>query len=408
MKKIRYGIIGTKGFGKHHLWAASLHPGVEITGICDVDQDFISTKAKELGVPGFVHYQDMLNAGIVDAVSIAVPHHLHFSIGRDCLEAGVHIYIEKPFVNTISQADTMIQIAEKRNLKICVGYQYRTFQCSRFLKNCLAEDRIGKVMRILWSWLDFRPEAYYRRDRWRCDFMSAGGGVLMNQASHDIDLIQWMFGKPREICAFIGNQMHESEIEDIACVNAIFPNGSFGNFQFGINHPKSFSIRQISGDKGMIAIQNVQSLVSDKEDFIEIGLYEKELSLLSREMQDPHGQPDVQWKKYCVNPRRSFFRKLFSPKQILRRLGFMPMSLREKISPGIYELLDSFVNSILTNSHPLVDAQSSRDTMEFINAIFVSAMKKKAVTLPLNPQEYDSLYEEIAHGKNKISRFFNR
>ncbi|NUM35260.1 MAG: Gfo/Idh/MocA family oxidoreductase [Candidatus Brocadiae bacterium] len=404
MKKIRYGVIGIKGFGKHHIQAASINPHVEIVAFSDIDEEFLLAKSKASGVKGFSRYQDMLSAGILDAVSIVVPHHLHYSIGKDCLKAGLHIYLEKPFVNTISQADTLLGIAREKNLKICVGYQYRNYQVSRFLKKCLDEGKIGKVMRILWTWLDFRPEAYYRRDAWRCDFETSGGGVLMNQASHDIDLIQWMFGKPKEVCAFAGNHLHKAEIDDIACVNAIFETGAFGSFQFGINHPKALSIRQIAGTKGMIAMQDVQSLAAEEQDFIEVGLYEKELSLLSEEALAPHVHPVIQWKKHCVNPKTPFLRKLLSPKRMLMKLGFFHP--KYQISPGISELMNSFISSILNNTQPFVSGENARNSVEFINAIFLSALKKKTVSLPLDPQEYESLYENIAKGKIQIPKFF--
>ena len=105
----------------------------------------------------------------------------------------------------VSEADRLVEAAQQRNLKLAVGHNYRTFSGNRAMKQLIEEGTLGEIYRVLWMWLDTRSEAYYQRDIWRCTWEHAGGGVLMNQASHDIDLICWMFGEPAEVSAMIAN-----------------------------------------------------------------------------------------------------------------------------------------------------------------------------------------------------------
>ena len=126
MKKVRYGVIGIKGVGQKHIREAKANPQVELVALVDVDERAVTQAATEHRVRGFTDYVDMLATGTVDAVSIAVPHHLHYPIGLACLKAGVHIYMEKPFTNRVSEADTLLRVAEQNNVHILVGHQYRT------------------------------------------------------------------------------------------------------------------------------------------------------------------------------------------------------------------------------------------------------------------------------------------
>jgi len=268
---------------------------VKLAALVDVDAALVNKRSEGLGVRGFTDYRDMLDAGIVDAVSIATPHHLHGVMGLDCLKAGLHVFIEKPFANRVSEADAMLSVAQANNLQICVGHQYRTYRSSRTMKRLIDLGAIGGIKRVLWTWGEFRPESYYARDIWRGTFRHAGGGVLMNQASHDLDLICWMIGNPVQVSALVGNQLHKAETEDIACANVLFTNGAFGSFQFTINQPRGYSVRQIAGDRAIIVIQDVRSLTSDQNDRVLLGTYEDILPTMVTKLAGNHDQPEISW-----------------------------------------------------------------------------------------------------------------
>lgn len=376
MNSVRYGVIGIKGVGAKHVSMAQEHENVELMALVDIAEASVRAQSQELGVRAFTDYREMLNAGIVDAVSIATPHHLHAIIGLECLKAGVHVFTEKPLANRVSDADAMIEIARARDLKLCVGHQYRTYQTPRTMKHLIDTSAIGNVMRVLWTWIEFRPESYYARDIWRQTWRHAGGGVLMNQTSHDLDLICWLVGEPVHVSAIIGNQFHQMEVEDVVCANVLFANGALGSIQLTINQPRGYSIRQIAGDKGTIAIPDVQSLTNNREDHILLGTYENSLTDLVGRTSGIAGQPEVSWQ---------------------------PVELRDE--PGGHDvLMDSFIDAILNGGEALVNGVSALPAVELINAIVLSAMRKKTVDVPVDRGEYDELFEALSSGSLQIHR----
>ena len=377
MDSVRYGIIGIKGVGGKHVSMAQEHENVELTALVDLDEAAVKAQSQELGVRAFTDYRELLNAGIVDAVSIATPHHLHAIIGLECLNAGVHVFTEKPLANRVSDADAMIETAKTRDLKICVGHQYRTYRTPQTMKHLIDTGAIGNIMRVLWTWIAFRPESYYARDIWRQTWRHAGGGVLMNQTSHDLDLICWLIGQPVQVSAIIGNQFHQIEVEDVVCANVLFENGAFGSIQLTINQPIGYSIRQVAGDKGMIAIPDVQSLAGDAEDQFLLGTYTNPLTEMLVGTANIAGQPEVSWQ---------------------------PVELRDAL--GAHDaLMDSFIDAILKGGEPLVSGVSARPAVELINAIVLSAMRKKTVDLPVDRGEYDELFEALSSGSLQTPRF---
>ena len=377
MDSVRYGVIGIKGVGGKHVSMAHEHENVELTALVDLDEAAVKAQSQELGVRAFTDYREMLDAGIVDAVSIATPHHLHAIIGLECLKAGVHVFTEKPLANRVSDADAMIETAKAQDLKLCVGHQYRTYRTPQTMKHLIDTGAIGNIMRVLWTWIEFRPESYYARDIWRQTWRHAGGGVLMNQTSHDLDLICWLIGEPVQVSAIIGNQFHQIEVEDVICANVLFANGAFGSIQLTINQPRGYSIRQIAGDKGTIAIPDVQSLTNNREDHVLLGTYEDSLTDLVGRTSGIAGQPEISWQ---------------------------PVELRDE--PGGHDaLMDSFINTILNGGEPLVNGVSARPAVELINAIVLSAMRKKTVDVPVDREEYDELFEGLSSGSLQTPRF---
>ncbi|MCZ6800639.1 MAG: Gfo/Idh/MocA family oxidoreductase [Nitrospirae bacterium] len=409
MKKVRYGVIGIKGVGQVHINAAKANNHIELVALVDVDEAKVKQVAEKYGIKGFTDYRDMVKANLVDAVSIAVPHYLHYPVGMDCLRAGVHVFMEKPFANKVSEADAMLALAEKNNLTIAVCHQYRTHRSAQRMKELLDSGIIGSPLRVLWTWGEFRPEAYYRRDPWRNTFQHAGGGVLMNQTSHDLDLICWMMGQPIQVSAMVGNQMHQEEIEDIACATVLFESGAIGSLQFTINHPRGHSVRQIQGDRGVIVMPEVKSLTNDQDEEILVGTYEEPLSRLLETLPGKDDQPIITWKSCGFMRPPVVKEKPGIIKRGLRRLGLLKWpprpSLKDQPVNGPRQLMDSFIQAICHGGSPLVTGKSARLAIELINGIYLSAILKKTVDLPLDPSEYDAMFEKLVKGEISIPRF---
>lgn len=409
MQTTRYGVIGIKGMGSIHIEAARANEEVELVALADVDEAGVNEAAVRYGVRGFTDYLEMLEAGLLDAVSIVLPHNLHFPVGMDCLKAGLHVFMEKPFASRVSEIDAMLALAEKSELHICVGHQYRTQRSAQRIKQILDSGAIGIPTRVLWSWGEFRSRSYYRRGAWRNTFQGSGGGVLMSQASHDLDLLCWLVGTPVQVSAMAGNQIHDVEMEDIAGASILFDSGAMASYQCTYNHPKGYSVRQIEGDRGIIVMPNVQSLTYDQDEEILVGTYEGSLSDMVEALPEKDQQPAISWKSCGFKrPERSRHKPGLLTRG-LRRLGALRRpawrQAGEKPVGGVRELVDSFVDAVRHGGEPLVTGRSARTTIELINAMYLSAIRKKTVELPLDPHEYDKLFEELVKGEVSIPRW---
>ena len=401
MKKIRYGVIGLKGIGRRHIRTVIEHEQAELVALVDVDEPLVTNMSRELGIRSYTDFRKMLDDGVVDAVSIATPHHLHGPMGLDCLKAGVHVFMEKPLATRVSEIDLMISVAKRNNLKLAVCHPYRAFRSSQALKRLVDGGAIGKVMRVLWTWGHLRQQSYYDCDPWRGTFRHAGGGVLISQASHEIDLICWLIGQPIRVSAIVGNQLHKVEIEDIASANVLFAGGAVGSLQFSLNQPKGYSVRQIVGDRGIIIMPDVKSLWSDENDQILLGTYEDTVLKMMAQFTRSEDEPPISWKPIQLNPDRSYWKTFLKPRALWRRLGLLK---KEKRPHMVSILLHSFIQAILDGGDPLVTAESAHTTIEVINAMFLSAIRKKTVDLPLDREEYDRLFEELVNGKAQVPK----
>lgn len=418
MNKIRYGIIGIKGTGRYHVQFANKIENIELVALSDTEEAFLHDKSKELGVQAFRDYRDMLAADIVDAVSIATPSYLHFEMGMNCLQAGVHVLMEKPIAIRLSDAETMLALAKEKGLKIAVMHQYRTHRSSQILKEVIESGSIGRVLRVLWTWHEFRPESYFTRDRWRTTWEHAGGGITIYQNIHDLDLICWLIGKPVTVSAMIANQLHNNELEDIVSANILFENGTIATFQSSINQPKGFSVRQIAGEKGIVVFQDVKSLIQDEEDEILFGKYENSLHTLAANSKERHKQPEISWQVYKLpdgNPRKTHSHRLVRlAKKVKKRLynnsakkhkndqqitGW-PVKWKQPI--GQWSVLIDFADAIIRDREPLTAAENTLPALELANGIILSALRKKTVDFPIDRDEYDQLLHELVNGKVKV------
>jgi predicted dehydrogenase len=422
--KVRYGVMGIKGAGKDHCRLVLRNADTELTAVADIDKAAVDEAVQELGVRGFTDYRELLDAGIVDAVSIATPHNLHFQMVMDSLNAGLHVLSEKPIATRVSEADAMIKTAKDRKLKYSVCHQYRFHRSAQKLKEIVDTGDIGNVMRVLWTWWEYRPESYYARYPWKGTFSTAGGGVLGYFGIHDLDLICWIIGRPVQVNAMIGNQLHSVVTEDIVCANVLFANGAHGSLQLTLNQPRGYSTRQIAGDRGIAVMPEVKSLTYDMDEEIILGKYRDSLPALCSGQEQPYDQPDISWqhielsdREHGANDRvnqgsmRAYMEKLTDPRRVLRRLGLLKSRKKKTISPAPRRLeprevvINSFIDAIINDKDPLITGESTLPALELMNALMLSAIREKTVTLPIDRDEYDSLFNDLVSGKAAVPRF---
>ena len=371
MSALRSAVVGLKGMGQQHLKALAENPRADLVAVCDLDRDSAREAAAAYGARAHIDYRDLLASADLDAIVFATPHHLHAPMALDALQAGVHTFVEKPIANRVSDADRMVALAESKGLVLAVGHNYRTFPVNVRLKELLPQ--LGPIQRVLWQWLENRPESYYDRDIWRSTWRHAGGGVLMNQTSHDLDLMCWLFGPPAEVSAMICNRGHQHEVEDTAIACIRFASGALANVQLStvthrLNH------RQIAGAKGAIVVEDTKNANVHVPDTFGLGLYDRPVHDIIADAAGATGQPQPDWRDIdCADAK----------------------------SPS---LPDSFVAACLDGDSPITDGASARSTIELINAIILSGVRKKVVACPIDRDEYDELLNELSSGKTRIER----
>ncbi|MBK7181064.1 MAG: Gfo/Idh/MocA family oxidoreductase [Chloroflexi bacterium] len=399
--KLRYAVIGIQGIGRYHVRTSQEHPQVELVALVDVDAATVRRQAAELGVQPFTDHQDLLAAGLVDAVSIATPHRHLAPIGLDCLAAGLHILVEKPFATRISDARTMNELAKQRGLQIGVAYQYRTFAPWPRFKAILDSGALGKLQQGVWRWAEFRPDAYYTRSPWRATWQESGGGILLNQVSHDLDLLCWLLGQPVGVTARIANHLHQAEIEDTVTATIEFAQGVQVAFQATINQPQAASIRLLSGDRGLVVLPGELGRGGDTAE-ARLGLYALPADQAVRTLQGGHDQPEIRWQRLGGKTPGQRIRKLPGMKRLLVWGGrFRP----KRWDSGHRATFASFVQAVTGQGQPLVSGREAEQTVELINGMILSAFLERWVDFPLDAQEYDHLFDALRRGDREVPRW---
>jgi UDP-N-acetyl-2-amino-2-deoxyglucuronate dehydrogenase len=193
-------VVGCGDVSVVHLEAIEALPDIELVGVCDVDPDAAARAAERYGVPGFASHTDLLSAIRPDVVHIATPHDQHVQPALDSLAAGVNVVLEKPVAHVASDAERLVAAAEQPGApKIAVCFQNRYNATSQAAAALLAGGELGPVIggsaTVCWH----RPPAYYQARPWRGRVDRSGGGALINQAIHTVDLLQWLLGEVLEV-----------------------------------------------------------------------------------------------------------------------------------------------------------------------------------------------------------------
>ena len=256
MSKLRIGVIGLGNMGAAHL---SYIPGLDnavLSAVCDIDSAKTDKYAKEHKVPGYTSSDEMLNAKVADAIIVATPHYDHPPIGIKALETGHHVLVEKPIAVGVKAARQLIDAAAKYpKQKFGIMYNQRSNPIYQQLRSLIADGELGEITRVTWLITDwFRTWSYYASGGWRATWAGEGGGVLINQCPHNLDLIQWITGMmPNRITA-VGSigKTHPIEVEDEMSAILEYPNGAIGHFVTSTCEAPGTNRLEICGDRGKI------------------------------------------------------------------------------------------------------------------------------------------------------------
>lgn len=354
---VRLGIVGMGGMGNGHARNMPGIPEAELTAVCDISSEALAIATETYGVRGFEKHTDLLDSGLVDAVLIATPHYDHPPIAIDAMERSIHVISEKPMAVTVSGAEAMVATAERTGVIFAVMFQQRTLPVHQQAKQLVDEGRLGELYRTLLVDSHFRSQAYYDSAGWRATWKGEGGGVLLNQAPHGMDIFTWLAGMPARVIAQVNTRQHDIEVEDEATALLTYENGAIGYFLETVNEYPTGTRIELCGELGKLTIEN------GRLRFWEV---KPGVRATSDSTDAMWGRPEAEEVELDLEERET------GHAAIIRNVARAILYDEPLISPGpdaIYSL-------------------------ELANAILLSGHSNAPVTLPVNRAAYDAFIEE--------------
>jgi predicted dehydrogenase len=214
-------VIGCGDVSVVHLQAIETLAGVDLVGVCDTDASRATAAAERYGVPSFTDHRRLLDAVRPDVAHVCTPHHQHVQAAVDCLDAGVAVLVEKPVAHTVEEADRLIAAARRHpDVKAGICLQNRYNAANRAARALLESGELGEIRGGSATLLWHRDPAYYRARPWRGRARDSGGGVLINQAIHTLDLMEWLLGDVQRVNGHSGRYALDGaiDVEDTAHV----------------------------------------------------------------------------------------------------------------------------------------------------------------------------------------------
>jgi predicted dehydrogenase len=362
MSNVRLGIVGLGNMGATHatnLLAGKI-PRLELVAVSDIDP---ARRERFPQIRWFASAEEMLASGAIDAVLIATPHFDHTTIGIKALQAGLHVLVEKPV--SVHKADVERLVAAHTNPKqiFAAVFNQRTDHYYIAMRNLIRNGDLGQVRRVNWiitNW--FRTEYYYSSGGWRATWAGEGGGVLLNQCPHNLDLFQWMFGMPSRLRAHCGfGRYHDIEVEDDVTAYMEFADGATGTFITSTGEAPGTNRLEITGEKGKIVYENDQILFARNE---------RPMTEFSRTVPEAFARPITM---ETVIPARDH-------------------------GGQHVEILQNFTDAILDGKPLIAPAAEGIHSVELANAMLMSAWTGEAVSLPLDAKRYEALLKEKIAG----------
>jgi UDP-N-acetyl-2-amino-2-deoxyglucuronate dehydrogenase len=361
MKKLRTGVIGCGKVSHTHAQALSELKESEFVAAYSRSADKAGDFAGQYGARGFADLEGMLKE--VEAVVVCTPHPFHAGPAVRALQAGVHVLVEKPLAASLQDCDAMIAAAAKSGCTLATVSQRRWYAPVLRLKRAVEDGKIGAPALGMVTMLGWRDEPYYRSDAWRGSWKMEGGGVLVNQAPHQLDLLLWFMGPVAELYGCWENLNHPYiEVEDTAVAVIRFANGALGNIVVSNSqkpglygkvhvHGRSGASVGVQTDGGAMFIAGMSPVLEPPVN--DLWTVSGEESQLER------------WKE-----EDSEFFKTIDAASYYHRLQ-----------------VEDFLRSILEGRQPLVTGEEGRRTVELFTAVYRSNRDNRPVQFPLQPEQ---------------------
>jgi len=265
--QVRLGVIGLGNMGSAHCRLVRDIPELALTAVADIDPGRLQRITARHGCAGFNDATALLRARLCDAVLIATPHYGHTTVGIQALRMGYHVLVEKPV--SVHKADATRLIcahdrSPRRDAQVFAAmFNQRVHPAYVTIRKLLQNGELGAVRRVHWTITDwFRSQAYYDSGGWRATWAGEGGGVLLNQCPHQLDLLQWLFGMPERLQAFCGfGRHHRIEVEDEVTAYLEFPNGATGVFATTTGEAPGVNRLEIAADNGLLVYDTAEDAI---------------------------------------------------------------------------------------------------------------------------------------------------
>tara|TARA_B110000116_G_scaffold236393_1_gene221995 strand:- start:546 stop:1715 length:1170 start_codon:yes stop_codon:yes gene_type:complete len=360
MENIRYGIVGLGNMGRAHRQSIldGKIEGLSLTAICD---NLESLPEKRDGESRFTDVDEMIQSGEIDAIHICTPHPSHRKIGIKALEADLHVLMEKPLAVDKADCQALIQSYKDTGMKrvFAAMFNQRTDPHYTTLKDLIDTNQLGEIRRVHWSVTDwFRTEYYYAMGGWRATWKGEGGGVLLNQCPHNLDLFQWLFGMPQRVTGFLGfGRYHQIEVEDDATLLFQYDDGKNATFITSTGEAPGVNRLEVIADQGVVTVEENNILWNKNE---------------------------VTSSEFSANSMSGFSKPETSTVNI-------PIEGR---GGQHIEIIQNFINSIREGEELISPAMEGINSVELANASLLSAWKGKTIELPMDASKYASILKE--------------
>ena len=356
MKPLKLGIVGLGNMGSQHYHSITQQfvQRAEVVAVCDLDRSRLSNVSPE--IQQFSDSLQMIESELIEALVIATPHYDHSTIGEAALKKGLHLLVEKPIAVHKNACQQLINAYEQRPRKeqvFCAMFNQRTDPRYQRIREMIANGVLGELRRMNWIITDwFRPDIYYRSGGWRATWRGEGGGVLLNQCPHQLDLLWWLFGTPTQVwaqCRF--GQWHDIEVEDDVTALLTYENGATCSFITTTGETPGTNRLEIVAEKGTV--------IAD-----ESGLY-----LLKN---------SVSISEFCRNTDQLFGKPAIEKVVI-------PIDGK---GGQHQEILQNFVDNVLGQTPLLAPAIEGIYSVELANAMLLSTFENQSISMPLDGDQY--------------------
>lgn len=372
MEKVRVGVIGIGNMGTKHsqkIFDGQVK-GMELTAVADINPDRLQWAKDTFGaaVELYDSGEKLLDCKNIDAVIIAVPHYDHPRFVMDAIENGLHVVCEKPAGVYTKAVREMNEFAAKHNKVFAMMFNQRTNCVYRKMKEMVESGEIGQIKRVNWIITDwYRTQYYYDSGDWRATWAGEGGGVLLNQCPHNLDLLQWICGMPVSVRAFCHEgKWHDIEVEDDVTAYLEYENGATGVFITTTGDAPGTNRFEVTGTKA--------TLVCDGKTLKCIKLDEDE-------------------REYCKASTEGFKKPPMQQWQEIETDGENPQHV------GV---LAAFADKILNGGPLVAEGSEGINGLTLSNAMHLSSWTDSKITLPIDEDKfYDELMKRVASSRKK-------